>query len=97
MKWLALVVALAGCHAKHARNPADNAVVIVTSNVRDAQVFLDGRFIAPLVALHGGMAIEPGTHRIELRREDYFSRYLEVRLGRAEHTTVELPLAAILP
>jgi hypothetical protein len=75
----------------------DDAIVYVQSNVRDAQVFLDGRFIAPLDALRGGIAVDPGTHRLELRREDYFSSYLELQLARAERKKVALEMAAILP
>jgi hypothetical protein len=76
---------------------SDDAIVYVQSNVRDAQVYIDGRFIAPLDALRGGIAVDPGTHRLELRREDYFSSYLELQLARAERKKVALDLAAILP
>jgi len=76
---------------------ATDAVVYVKSNVHDAQVYVDGRFIAPLEALRGGVAVEPGTHRFELRHEDYYSRYLEVQLARAERKNVAMEMAAILP
>jgi hypothetical protein len=74
-----------------------DAIVYVQSNVRDAQVYIDGRFIAPLDALRGGIAVDPGAHRLELRREDYFSSYLELQLARAERKQVALDMAAILP
>jgi hypothetical protein len=76
---------------------SDDAIVYVKSNVRDAQVFVDGRFIAPLDALGGGVAVEPGAHRLELRHEDYFSSYLELQLARAEHRKIAMQMAAILP
>ena len=79
------------------RVTSDDAIVYVTSNVRDAQVYVDGRFVAPLHALGGGLAVEPGTHRLELRHEDYFSSYLELQLTRAERKKVGLAMAAILP
>ena len=75
----------------------DDAIVYVQSNVRDAQVFVDGRFIAPLDALRSGIAVDPGPHRLELRREDYFSSYLELQLARAERKKIALDMAAILP
>jgi hypothetical protein len=75
----------------------DDAIVYIQSNVRDAQVYIDGRFIAPLDALHGGIAVDPGAHRLELRREDYFSSYVELQLARAERKQVALDMAAILP
>lgn len=76
--------------------PGD-AIVYLESNVRDAQVYVDGRFIAPLDALRGGVAVEPGMHRLELRHEDYFSSYLELRVARAERKKIAVDMAAILP
>ena len=76
---------------------SDDAIVYLASNVRDAQVYVDGRFVAPLLALGGGVAVDPGTHRFELRHDDYFAAYLELRLKPAERKRVDLPLAAILP
>ena len=76
---------------------SDDAIVYVRSNVREAQVYIDGRFIAPLNALTGGVAVEPGMHRIELRHEDYFSRYLELQLARAERKRVAMEMAPIIP
>jgi hypothetical protein len=76
---------------------SDDAIVYLQSNVRDAQLYVDGRFIAPLDALRGGIALAPGRHRVELRHEDYFSRYLELAVARAERKRLALDLAAILP
>lgn len=76
---------------------SNQAIVKVRSNVRDAQVYVDGRFIAPLDALGGGVAVEPGTHRLELRHDDYFSSYLEVKVGRAERKYISLEMAPLLP
>ncbi len=96
---LVLALALGSCGPKlgpHGAS-ADDAVLVVRSNVRDAQVYVDGRFIAGLDALRGGIAVDAGRHRLELRREDYFSRYLEVSVTRAEHKQISLDLSAILP
>ena len=100
MREAALVVlALAACGPKvgPAGVTADDAVVKLTSNVRDAQVYVDGQFIAPLDALRGGVAVVPGIHRFELRHDDYFSSYLELTLGRAEKKSVSMEMAPILP
>jgi hypothetical protein len=43
------------------------------------------------------VAIEPGTHRLELRHEDYFSSYLELRVGHAERKKIVMNMAATLP
>ena len=99
MRALCLVLIIAACGPKIGPNgvTAEDAIVYVKSNVRDAQVYIDGRFIAPLNALGGGVASEPGKHRFELRHDDYFSSYLELDLRRAERKKVALELAAILP
>ncbi len=76
---------------------SDDAIVYLRCNVHDAQVYVDGRFVAPLDALGGGVAVEPGRHRLELRHEDYFSSYLELALGRAERKKLAVEMAAILP
>jgi len=94
-----VLVALAACGPKVGPNgvTSSDAIVQFKSNVRDAQMFVDGRFIAPLTALGGGVAVEPGVHRFELRHDDYFSSYLELSLGKAEHRKVAMDLAPVLP
>jgi hypothetical protein len=74
-----------------------DAILVLKSNVRDAQLYVDGRFIAPLDALRGGVAVEPGLHRFELRHDDFFSSYLELTLARAERTQVAVEMAPVLP
>jgi hypothetical protein len=88
---------IAACGAAPRAAPASDAILYLRSNVRDAQLYVDGRFIAPLDRLGGGVALSPGNHRLELRHEDYFSSYLEVALTRAERKRLALDLAAILP
>jgi hypothetical protein len=75
----------------------DDAILSIRSNVRDAQVYVDGRFVTPLDAARGGIAVTAGVHRFELRHEDYFSSYLELTLVRAERKKVSMELAPILP
>jgi len=96
---LVVACALAGCGVPPApgRVTASDAILYLQSNVRDAAVYLDGRFVAPIDALGRGMAVEPGSHRLELRHEDYYSSYLELELRRAEHKRLAIELAAILP
>jgi hypothetical protein len=97
--WLLAAGLAIGCGATPAPGgvTAADAIITVKSNVRDAQVYIDGRFVAPLDALRGGIAVEPGPHRFELRHDDYFSSYLELTLARAERKTIALDMAAVLP
>ena len=96
---LVVLAVIAGCGPKVTKTGVtrDDAIIVFKSNVRDAQLFVDGRHIASLDALGGGVAVEPGTHRFELRHEDYFSSYLELKLARAERKKLTLELAPILP
>ena len=103
MKRVVLIVALtaaAGCaHTKQDPNrvTSSDAVVLIKSNVPDANLFVDGRFVGPVGVLRGGVAMAAGKHRLEVRRDDYFSRYVELDLQRAEHKRIELQLAPVLP
>lgn len=94
-----LLVALVACGPKVGPNgvsPSD-PVVYLRSNVADAQVYVDGRFVGPINVIKGGIALDPGKHRLELRHEDYFSRYVELDLARAEKKKLQLELAPVLP
>jgi PEGA domain len=94
-----LVVALVACAQPKSVNGVreGQAVVVVTSNVSDAQIWVDGRYIGPLALVHAGLALDPGHHRIELRRDDYFSRYADLAVTRAERKTLELEMKPQLP
>lgn len=96
---LAIVVALAACGAAppKTRVSANDAIVYLTSNLADAQVYVDGRFVGPINLVKAGIALDPGKHRFELRHDDYFSRYAELDLQRAEKKKVDLDLAPVLP
>ncbi|HEY5950690.1 MAG TPA: PEGA domain-containing protein [Kofleriaceae bacterium] len=99
IRGLALVVALAACGPKRPPNRVDkdDAIVMIKSNVGEANVYVDGRYYGPVKLLRGGLAFEAGHHRLELRHEDYFSRYVELDLARAEKKQLKLDLAPVLP
>ena len=97
---LVLVLApLSACGAKPAPHgpSANDAVVYVSSNVSDAQVYVDGRFVGPLAVVRRGIAFDPGRHRVELRHDDYFSRYVDLDMHRAERKKLQLQMAPVLP
>ena len=100
MKRALLLVALAACtHEKTgtSRVSADDAIFYVKSNVPDAGLFVDGRFVGPVGGLKGGVAVVPGKHRLEVRHDDYFARYVELDLKRAERKRLDIDLAPVLP
>jgi hypothetical protein len=92
-------VALVACgHNQGVRGASrDNAIVYVKANVKDAGVWVDGIFIGGLESLRGGIAIEAGTHRIEVRHDDYFAYYDEVAVKAGEKRKLDIDLAPVLP
>lgn len=93
-------VALAACGGTQRSSggvDADDAVFYLRSNVSDANVYVDGRFVGPVGVLKGGIAVAPGKHRLELRRDDYFSRYVDLDLGKGDRKKLLVTLAPVLP
>jgi hypothetical protein len=99
VKRAALVLVLVACGGRQqtGRVDSDDAIVLVKSNVGEANVYVDGRYYGPVRLLRGGLAFEAGHHRLELRHEDYFSRYVELDLKAAERRKLDLDLAPVLP
>ena len=97
----ALILALAACKGGDAQYPnaprEGDAIVKITSTVPDASLWVDGRYIGTIGALRGGISIAAGTHRLELRHDDYFSRYAELTVAAREHRRLTLDLAPRLP
>ena len=96
---VALVAFVLACGPKQYDNrvDSDDAIVYVKSNVTDANVFVDGRYYGAVKMLRGGLAFEAGKHRLELRHEDYFSRYVELDLKEKERRKIDIDLAPVLP
>jgi hypothetical protein len=100
IRTLAIGLALAACGGRQQPTiqvDSDDAIVLVKSNVSDANVFVDGRYYGSVKMLRGGLAFEAGRHRLELRHDDYFSGYVELDLKRAERKQLQLDLAPVLP
>ena len=89
MRCLVVVAALACRAAPSTGGVAGDSLVYITSNVGDAHVYVNGRLIGPVRGLVAGIAVDPGLHRIELRHDDYFSRYAEVTLRSAQKQRLE--------
>lgn len=103
MQALAMLVAAAmstACGGKlqdPSRPDADDAVVRVRTTVKDASLWVDGRFIGPIGGLKGGVALEPGKHRFELRHDEYWSHYEELDLAPRQTVQLDIELAPVLP
>jgi len=99
VKVVLVLVLVLGCGPKpHPGGVAKtDAIVYLKSNVSDAQVYVDGRYVGPIGVVRAGIAVDLGRHRLELRHDDYFSRYVELDLGRAERKRLQLEMAPVLP
>lgn len=99
MKLWQTLLLLAACGGAQTpkRLSANDAIMYLTSNLADAQVYVDGKFVGPVNLVKAGIAVDPGKHRVELRHDDYFSRYAELDLQRAEKKKLDLDLAPVLP
>jgi hypothetical protein len=95
---LALLLSLSACGGA-AAPPArsDRAVLEVSCPVADAVLWLDGRYVAQLRDIRGGVALRPGHHQVELRHDRYHAYYGEVDLRRGERRRIDVPLAEALP
>jgi hypothetical protein len=93
--------AFAACGQAHVNGPGavspEDAIIKITSTVPEASLWVDGRYIGTVGAMHGGIAIAAGSHRLELRHDDYFSRYTELTVRAREHRALSLDLAPRLP
>ena len=92
-----VTVACIGC-AGTARAPhSDDAVVVVQSPVKDAEVWVNDRYIGVVSDLPGGFSVAPGTHFVTVRHDNYHTLYATLVLTARERRRLSAPLAKILP
>jgi hypothetical protein len=96
---LALAVVLGCGHSRPSVLGADSddAIIYIDTKVKDAAVWVDGRFIGGLESLRGGVAIDAGSHRVEVKHDDYFAYYALLELKAGERRRLEVELAPMLP
>lgn len=97
-----LVVALAlaaGCGGttKGTKPHSDDAIIYLKTSVSDAEVWVNGRFVARIKDLGGGLQLSPGRHRIEIRDDHYHTVYLDLKVEKRERRTIPVKLAKVLP
>jgi len=76
---------------------AGRAVLEIDCPVRDAVLWVDGRYLAQLRDLPGGVSLSPGHHQIELRHDRYHAHYADIELRQGERLRLAIPLAEALP
>ena len=96
---LILLVAL-GCsgpghNRRGDRDHSRDAVITFDCPVRDAEVWVDGRYLVD--GLRRGISLAPGDYRIEIRHDRYHTLYFEVTVAAGEHRVITARPAEILP
>jgi hypothetical protein len=100
---VALAVGASACaacgHAPTVAKSDDDAIISLAwaPEIPDAALWVNGRYIAQLGQLKGGIALSAGTHRIEIRHDDYFPQYVELTVAARERRRLVVELAPILP
>ncbi len=96
-----IALAVASCSRGPAQAPrsfsARDAVMILSCNVADAEVWVDERFIGQVNLLRGGFPLAPGLHRVEVRHHLHHTQYIELELQAKERRALEVELIRVLP
>jgi len=99
MRWLVVAVwLLAGCGGAAPKGETRrDAVLVLEVGYKDASIWVDGRFVAEVGQARGGVAVSPGAHRVEVRRDGYHTFYALVTVGPGERRAIAVELAEELP
>ncbi len=92
---LLLVAACSGPGQNRRRDHSRDAVITFDCPVRDAEVWVDGRYLVD--GLRRGISLAPGDYRIEIRHDRYHTLYFEVTVAAGEHRVITARPAEILP
>jgi hypothetical protein len=94
---LAAALGLGACAGASRPVASERAVLEVRCPVADAVVWVDGRYVAQVRDLRGGLALRPGHHQIELRHERYHAYYGDLDIAAGQRVRIDVPLAEALP
>jgi hypothetical protein len=83
-----------GC-AKTVKAPKARVLggLLIDGEPQSAEVYVDERFFGTVAGLQKkGLSLAPGLHRIEVRKDGYFSSFLEVKVVRGVRSKVAVRL-----
>lgn len=96
----ALAVGPLGCGRGRPADPnrvdRDDAIIYVEAPAA-AMVWIDGLEAGTVRQLRGGIALEPGAHRLELHQDGFHPHYQDLELAVAERRRLAIELAPVLP
>ncbi|MBT8493622.1 MAG: PEGA domain-containing protein [Deltaproteobacteria bacterium] len=93
-----LAAALLACSgSQKSKSSANNAVILVSVAEPEAAIWVDGRFVAIASQAKGGVSVEPGSHRIEIRHDRYHTHYQLIEVTPKQRLRLEVELAEDLP
>lgn len=93
---LALAACLA-CGGSQKASRSDSALLFIKIAEPEASIWVDGTFVGEVSQAKGGVALEPGTHRIEIRHDRFHTHYREVTVTAKQRMTIDVELAEELP
>lgn len=89
-----------GCGRGHPSDPRrverDDAIIYLEAPAT-AMVWIDGLEAGTVGQLRGGIALEPGPHRLELHQDGFHPHYQDLELVIAERRRLTIELAPVLP
>lgn len=98
--WAALVLtgtafalACGGTSPQLGKGESKSAVLVVSCNVPEAEVWINSRYSRSASELGRGLRLSPGSYRLEVRHSGYHARYFELDLAAQERRVVDVELA----
>lgn len=95
-----LVTALAAMACSGTDRPKTatrDAVIRIDCPITDARVLLNDRELGSVAQLRRGIALSPGTHRLEVKHPGYHTHYAALELTRSERRVIVVELAERFP
>ena len=71
-----------GCAHAGGGREAPASLLEISSEVTDADVWVDGQYVGQVAAVTGQLRLAPGVHRVEIRKSGHFPVQRTIRVER---------------
>ncbi len=92
-----LLLASCGSSQNSGENSKVDAVIRIDAEVASARVLVNDRDLGTVSMLRRGIALSPGTHRLEVRHPDFHTHFELLKLYLRERRVIAVKLAERLP